>query len=112
MQVLKSKITSCVQKKLHWNPTACIWKNGKIVQSITENSIVICNKIVDNKNYSHKICSSKMYFYILLTFLLITIALLIAVSIYSYLIKYQAKEKPLLPCHYTISKLKDIKNIL
>ena len=47
MQVLKSKITSCVQKKLHWNPTACIWKNGKIVQSITENSIVICNKIVD-----------------------------------------------------------------
>ena len=29
--------------------------------------------------------------YILLTFLLITIALLIAVSIYCYLIKYQAK---------------------
>ena len=32
-------------------------------------------------------------FYIALAFLLITIALLIAVSIYCYLIKYQAKQK-------------------
>ena len=40
-------------------------------------------------------------FYILLAFLLITIALLIAVSIYCYLIKYQAKQKHLLPFHDT-----------
>ena len=33
----------------------------------------------------------------LLTFLLITIALLIAVSVYSNLIKYQGKQKHLLP---------------
>ena len=32
-------------------------------------------------------------FYILLAFLLITIALLIAVSIYCYLIKYRARQK-------------------
>ena len=37
-------------------------------------------------------------------FLLITIALLIAVSIYCYLIKYQAKQ--LLPFHYKNNELK------
>ena len=55
-------------------------------------------------------------FYILLAFLLITIVLLIAVSIYCYLIKYRAKQKHLLPFH--VNKLKmstkikdiDIKN--
>ena len=38
---------------------------------------------------------AKCNFYILLAFLLITIALSIAVSIYCYLIKYQAKQKHL-----------------
>ena len=38
-------------------------------------------------------------FYILLAFLLITIALLISISIYCYLIKYLAKQKHLLPFH-------------
>ena len=41
-------------------------------------------------------CSST-YIYILLVFLLTTTALLIVVSIYRYLINYQAKQKPLLP---------------
>ena len=36
-------------------------------------------------------------FYILLAFLLITIALLIAISFYCYLIKYRAKKETLLP---------------
>ena len=40
-------------------------------------------------------------FYILLAFLLIAIALLIAVSIYCYLIKYRAKQKHKLPFHET-----------
>ena len=47
-------------------------------------------------------------FYILLAFLLITIALLIAVSIYCYLIKYRAKQKHLLPFHVTNSELKEV----
>ena len=38
-------------------------------------------------------------FYILLAFLLVNIALLIAVIIYCYLIKYQAKQKHLSPFH-------------
>ena len=45
--------------------------------------------------------------YILLAFLLITIALLIAVSIYCYLIKYQAKQKHLLPFHVTNDELRE-----
>ena len=40
-------------------------------------------------------------FFILLAFSLITIALLIAVSIYCYLIKYQAKQNHLLPFQFT-----------
>ena len=45
---------------------------------------------------------------ILLAFLLITIALLIAASIYCYLIKYQAKQKHLLLFHVTINELKHV----
>ena len=47
-------------------------------------------------------------FYILLAFLLITIALLIAVSIYCYLRKYRAKQKHLLPFNFTNNKSKEI----
>ena len=46
-------------------------------------------------------------FYILFAFLLITIALLIAVIIYCYLIKYQAKQKHLLSFHFTDNQLKE-----
>ena len=47
-------------------------------------------------------------FYVLLAFLLITISVLIAVSIYCYLIKYRAKQKHLLPFHVIINELKEI----
>ena len=46
--------------------------------------------------------------YILLAFLLITIILLIAVSIYCYLIKYSSKQKHVLPFQFTNNKLKQI----
>ena len=48
-------------------------------------------------NFNEKKATCKTQnFYILLAFLLITIALLIVVSIYCYLIKYRAKRKHLL----------------
>ena len=47
-------------------------------------------------------------FYILLAFLLINVALLIAISISCYLTKYQAKQKHLLPSDDTIDILKKI----
>ena len=51
-------------------------------------------------------------FYLLLTSLLIAVALLIAASIYCCIIKYQAKQKCLLPFHEARIKKIDIKNIL
>ena len=48
--------------------------------------------------------STSTNFYVLLIFLLITIALFIAVSI--YLIKYKAKQKHLLPYYIINDKLK------
>ena len=50
------------------------------------------------------ICKAKN-FYGLLAFLSISIALLIAVSIYCCLIKYQVKQKYLLSFHITNNKL-------
>ena len=58
-------------------------------------------------NFNEKKATCKMQnFDILLALLLITIALLIAVSIYCYLIKYRAKQKHLLPLRFTNNKLK------
>ena len=56
-----------------------------------------------NFNKKKTICETS--FCILLTFLLITIALLIAVSTYFCLIKYKTKQKHLLPYYVTNDKL-------
>ena len=56
-------------------------------------------------NFTEKKTTCKTQnFYILLEFLLISISLLVAVSIYCYLIKYQTKQ--LLPFHYTNNELR------
>lgn len=47
-------------------------------------------------------------FYILTAFLLITITLLTADSIYCYLIKYETKDKRLLPFHVKNEKLREV----
>ena len=72
----------------------------------------MCDEIIEepvptNLNENKANCKTQN-FYILLAFLLITIALLIAVSIYCYLIKYRAKQKHLLPFNFTNNKLKEI----
>ena len=54
-----------------------------------------------------KICKTKNL-YILLAFLLIKIVLLIAVSIYCYLIKCKAKLKHLFPFYVTHNELKEV----
>ena len=59
----------------------------------------MCDEIIEetvptNVNENKANCKTQN-FYDLLSFLLITIALLIAVSIYCYLIKYQVKQKHL-----------------
>ena len=76
-----------------------------------DDSTIICDEVMKSydeevkaisRNFNEKKVTCKTQkFYILLAFLLITIALLIAVSIYCYLIKFQAKQKHLLQFHDT-----------
>ena len=61
--------------------------------------------------YDKNITCKAHNFYVILPFLLITIAILIAISIYYYLIKFQAKQKHLLPFHDTQLREVDINNI-
>ena len=89
----------CECKKRHvcekdyvWNLATCSCENGKYLASIMDDSAIMCDEILEetvptNLNESKANCKTQS-FYILLAFLLITIALLIAVSIYCCLIKY------------------------
>ena len=96
MYVSKCKKRHVCQKGYFWNP-GCSCQSGKYLASIMDDSVIKTNlsqimkkrkhfqQISMNKNITYKTQS----FFILLTFLSITIALLlIAVSVYCYLIKY------------------------
>ena len=83
-----------------------------------DDSVITCDEIIESYdeetkaipiNFHEKKATCTMQnLYILLAFLLITIALLIAVSIYCYLIKYQAKQKQLLPFQDTNNELREM----
>ena len=103
--------------KKNGNPSICTCENGKYLGSIIGDSVIVHDeiiavtktvptKIVPAKtiptktiptktvtiNFSEKKVNCQLEnFYISLAFLLITIAVLIAVSIYCYFIKYQLK---------------------
>ena len=98
------------EKDYIWNPSICNCENGKYLASIVDDSAITSDEIIEsydeetiikktipitktiptNFNERKATCKTRN-FYILLAFLLITIALLIAVSVYCYLIKYQVK---------------------
>ena len=73
-----------------WNPVTCSCEYGKHFASILYDSAITSDEIIETyneeTNFNEK--NKMQNFYILLAFLLITIALLIAVIIYCYLIKY------------------------
>ena len=104
------------QKDYVWNPATCNSGNEKHLASIIDDSPTICDEAIESydeelktilktKIFNQKKVTCKIQnFCILLAFLLITIALLIAVSTYCYLIKYRAKEEYLLRFHDTKSK--------
>ena len=110
----------CECKKRHickkdyvWNPATCNCENGKYLASIMDDSDIIFDEVKeadaesnDETNFNEKATCKMQNFYILFAFLSITIAFLIAVSIYCYLTKYQAKQ--LLPFHYTKKSYKKI----
>ena len=72
----------------------------------------MCDEIIGaetktiSTNFNEKNITCKTQnLYIWLEFLLITLVLLIAISSYCYLIKYQVKQKRLSPFHVTNDKL-------
>ena len=82
-----------------------------------DDSAIMCDEVTDLEAKSNdketktdfnenKATCKTLTFYILLVFLLITIALLRAVSIYYYVIKYRAKQ--LLPFYYTKNELREV----
>ena len=83
-----------------------------------DNSAITCDEIIESNNeetkfiptnFNEKKATCKTQnFYILLAFLLITMALLIAVSIYCYLIKYRAKQKHFLQFYNTNNEFRKV----
>ena len=127
---VKCKKHHVCEKDYVWNPATCNCENGKYLASIMDNSVTICDEVAESNdedadaeakssnkaksyeeiktiptNFNEKKANCKTQsVYILLTFLLIIIALLIVVSISCYLIKYWAKQ--LLPFHYRNNELR------
>ena len=71
----------------------CSCKDGKCLASFIDDSVITCDEIIEETKTIKQILIKKVdcqsqNFYFLLAFLLITNALLIAVSIYCYLIKH------------------------
>ena len=115
----------CSKQNRRFKLAKCTYENGKYVESIIDNSVIMCDENIDlvqsatlattkqrnNKNRFNKNASTKSTltnFYILLIFLLITLVLLIAVNFYCYLIKYQWKQKYLLLNQISSNELKGI----
>ena len=93
-----------------WNPATCSFKNGKYMGNIIDFSVITCDEIIEEtktiptkststKTVLTKCTSTKTVltkctsanFYTLITILLITIALLIAVRIYCFFTEYREK---------------------
>ena len=106
------------------NTSSSSFKNGKYFGSIMDHSAIMCNEVIvfyykeintfPTNFYRKKAIYKIQNFYIFLALLLITIASLIAVSIYCYLIKYRTIQKYLLLFHVNLlslhanNKLKEI----
>ena len=114
--VEKDYIWNHCEKDYIWNPATCSCENGKYLTSIMDDSAITRHEFFEEEEtknvptiINEKRENWKMQnLYILLAFLLITIALLIAVSIYCHLIKHRAKQKHLLPYHVINNNLKEI----
>ena len=80
----------------------------KYLASIMHDSTIISNEVIKSyeeeiKTVPRNLTCQRQNFYMLLAFSLVTIALLITVSIYCYLIKYRVKK--FLPFHDINNKL-------
>ena len=92
------------EKDYVWNPSTCNCENDEYLASIMDDSTIICDEVIkpydEEINFNEKKATyKKQNLYILLVFLLITIALLITAICYCFLIKYWGKH--LLPFYNT-----------
>ena len=96
-------ITICEKDYIWHVASTCSCENGKYLASVMDDSAIACDGVLESHDKETKTIptnfNERKEIYILLVFLLITIALLITVSIYFYLIKYRAKQKHLFPFH-------------
>ena len=92
------------EKEHIWNPSTCSCKNENYLASAMGDSEIMCDEMIESYNKEQKLFQQilmnrkqpiKCKISVLVPFFKITIALLIAVSIYCYLIKYQVKQKHL-----------------
>ena len=101
------------EKDYIWNPATCSCEKGKYWASIIVDSGITRDEIIDvetktipiNFKWVKEPVKHNISIF-LLTFLLITILLLVAVSINCYLLKYRAKWKKLFPFHITNNELR------
>ena len=101
------------EKDYVWNPSTGNCKDEKYLASNKNDSIIICDEVLESCNEEintiptnfneRKVACKTQSFYILLVFLLVTIVLLIAASIYCYVIQYRRQH--LFPFHNTNDKL-------
>ena len=111
------------KKNYVWNSATCSFKNGKNLASIIDDSVVMCDKIIEEETRSspmikkqkplqHFLMENAIFktqnFCILLAFLLIPTVLLIVASVCCYLIKYWVKQKHLLPYLVAIDKVRNV----
>ena len=91
----KCKKNHICEKDYIWNPSICIWENGKYLASIMDDSVITCDEIIEEivlTNFNEKKATCKTQsFYISLAFLSIIIASFIAVSI--YLLSYEISSR-------------------
>ena len=86
-------------KNYIWNPAAWSCKNWRYLVIIMNDSAITCGDIIEEEtktvttSFKEEISVYKTKnFYILLAFLIITNALLIAVSIYCFLMNFKGKQ--------------------
>ena len=94
-----------VKKDYVWNPSTCYCENGKYLAIIMDDLAIMCDEIIESYHNETKTIPTyfneekttwkRQNFNILPAFLLIAIALLIAISFYCDLIKYRTKQKHL-----------------
>ena len=95
----------CEKKDYIWNAATWACENGKYLKGAIDNLVIMCDIIDETKTVSTTSTSTNFYYF---NHLFINYYSNIDNCLYCSLIKYQSKQKHLLPYHNSIGKLKEI----